>query len=113
MDTKETAKAKTPAADPRELSHRLVAGTETLTLLATKLPDGTYRTEAVHRASKAAKNVRGATQVHKDLAAARITLDRMVQDAKKNGWQVPTGKGGFRRPADQFTALPRPGAAKK
>jgi hypothetical protein len=68
-------------------------------------------TWASHKASKAAKSTRGATQNHATLAVAEEAFGKLAEKALKLGW-VRRERKGFVRQPDGFTEIPTPVKAK-
>jgi hypothetical protein len=81
--------------------------------------DGTATTFAVHStkggAGKKWVNVRGATEHHAGVEAARVEFEKLVATALKAGWVRRERSGGFKAKPDAFDAshLPSPKATKK
>ena len=73
-----------------------------LTLLAVRTENGA--TTSVTTKSPNEKAVRGMTEQHKSLEAARVRLDALAKDAEKTGWV--RGKFQAASKPDAFSALP-------
>lgn len=99
-----TKQTLTGSADAKSASITLHANGSTLVLLAVRRSDGTALTTVTTKGPDK-KAVRGMTESHADLTAARAHLTGLAKQAEKLGWQRRAW-GASNRPADAFAKLP-------
>lgn len=116
-ETVETKAAEPKAKRPRQarsVNVRFDGQGESLHVRAFKIGGGGWRSEAIVATGtgKKATRQRGMSAEHADEAAARVAVDKLVQEAQKAGW-VPRPARSFARKPDAFAATPRPQAKPK
>jgi hypothetical protein len=103
-DTSKPATEPTPKAQ-KTASIGLTAGKTRLTLLAVRRADGTATTTVSTREKDAKHSVRGMTERHANMDAAKAAIVVLATQAEKLGWLRPERRAFATKP-DAFATLP-------
>ncbi len=109
-EAKPTETTSTPAATMKAVKSariRLTANTTTMQVNAKARKDGSAET-FVTTIEDGKKPVRGMTQKHASMDAARTVLEAHAKKAESLGWKRKAVGAGFKAKPDAFSALPAP-----